>query len=46
MARVARVAGPSAGCQMAAMCCSNAALKHIAYPLQSLAKSCKLIPGV
>ena len=43
--RVLRVAGPSAMCQIAAMSCSNAALKHIAYPLQSLAKSCKLIPG-
>lgn len=29
---------------LAAMLCSNEALKYVSYPLQALAKSCKMIP--
>jgi len=38
------LAGPGAFCQITAMCLSNAALSHVSYPLQCLAKSCKCIP--
>lgn len=31
-------------CYISAMLCSNEALKHVSYPTQALAKSCKMIP--
>ena len=31
---------------LVAMACSNEALKHVTYPTQALAKSCKMIPVV